>query len=656
MLRTTVSAILFSVMFASGAQARGVTPYLPLNLARDIERDIERVLILGDQAFLTRPIPAATVLQALPAACQRDRATCKRVRAYLQRHMHRLGVTELSAAVHDGDARVVENAHGRFGDSAWSATAQAYWQPSDYALLSVGATAYDGDVVPVGSVLSLGFEYAQLDVGYRQHALSPFSDSAMLLGTQAPTFASVGISNYTPISPLGIRYDFFVGELSNSNNIAFQADDDPEIERVSGKPRVGGVSVSIEPVSGWSLSANRILQYGGGPRNDSTSDLLSAFFRPSARDNASDDLGVNEEFGNQIASFSSRFVFPGSVPFTAYFDYAGEDTSRAQDYLLGNSALSVGLYFPALWNRFDLTYEATEYQNGWYVNGIYGDGLTNEGRILGHWGTEQRLPGDAVGAQAHMLRVGMYDVARGNWEFQYRTLRNEAYTNGNYQRAHQGTVRYTTWFGRYEVGAEFSGGRDVFGDDYTLLTGSLRYGERGPRGIGTAEPAASRRSGSGAEVFIDAGINVSSLTIELGDEQSGIDYKDNLIGAHWAIGARRAVARHHDLGVRVEADDLDGKLLLAVRALDYRYRLGKHLAFSGFAGAVRYDLATPAYGLYGGVGAGWRDLLPNWDLSLDVRFGETIARDKVLANEVPGIRPDNFYDLFGGSLSLSYRW
>ena len=112
--------VLLSAMVVGTAQARGVTPYLPLNLARDIERDIERVLILGDQAFLTRPIAAATVLKALPAACVREPRTCQRVRRYLNRYMQRLGVTELSIGVHDGDNRPVENAYGRSADSAWS--------------------------------------------------------------------------------------------------------------------------------------------------------------------------------------------------------------------------------------------------------------------------------------------------------------------------------------------------------------------------------------------------------------------------------------------------------------------------------------------------------------------------------------------------------
>src|SRR5579872_7261340 len=62
--------------FASLAVARGVTPYLPLNLEPEMESQIERVLILGDKPVLTRPIAAARVLDALPKACKVDEALC----------------------------------------------------------------------------------------------------------------------------------------------------------------------------------------------------------------------------------------------------------------------------------------------------------------------------------------------------------------------------------------------------------------------------------------------------------------------------------------------------------------------------------------------------------------------------------------------------
>src|SRR5689334_20433056 len=78
------------------AAARGVSPYLPLNLDPAAERQFERVLILAGKPVLTRPIAAATVLDALPKACRVDALLCEEVRRYLTRYMRSRSVTEAS--------------------------------------------------------------------------------------------------------------------------------------------------------------------------------------------------------------------------------------------------------------------------------------------------------------------------------------------------------------------------------------------------------------------------------------------------------------------------------------------------------------------------------------------------------------------------------
>src|SRR6202035_228197 len=51
---------------ALGARASGVSPYLPLNLSPEIERKIERVLVLAGEPVLTRPVAVDKVMRALP--------------------------------------------------------------------------------------------------------------------------------------------------------------------------------------------------------------------------------------------------------------------------------------------------------------------------------------------------------------------------------------------------------------------------------------------------------------------------------------------------------------------------------------------------------------------------------------------------------------
>jgi hypothetical protein len=452
------------------AHARGVSPYLPLEQSPEIERQIERLLILADEPILTRPIAAATVLDALPKACQRDAVLCDQVRRYLDAYMHRVGLGHASVALgpHTGVAVPLPNRHGLTTDSNYEVSALVYFQPSDHVLLTAGGIADETRTTPTGTVLSFGNEYLQVDLGYRDHWLSPMTDSAMLLGTEAPTMPSVTASNYAPLSRVKFRYEAFVAEMSESSRIVV----DGNLE--TGRPRLAGVHLSIEPFAGWSLSVNRLLQFGGAGRPGSLHDLFNAFFRPSS-DNIPSGGNVNQEFGNQAASFATRFLMPSAVPFAVYMEYAGEDTSTHNSLRLGNVALSAGVQFPKLGENFDLTVEVSEWQNAWYVHHIYLDGLTNEGDVIGHWGADRRQPGDGVGARSWMTRLGWQPKFGGFFDATYRHLENQSYTQPAYTPAYDIDVRYSRPWRQVLVGAELNAGHDSFGESYSRVTGFVRF-------------------------------------------------------------------------------------------------------------------------------------------------------------------------------------
>jgi hypothetical protein len=439
-----------------------------VNLAPEIERKIERVLILAGQPALKRPIAAATVLDALPAACERDAALCADVRRYVTSLARTAGISHASFAASGaaGSDTPLPNRHGMGSQSSWEASAAVYWQPGDYFLVSGGALAYDGEATPTGTVASFGIEYAQLDLGYRDRRWSPFQDSAMLISTQASTLPSVTISNYTPFTRAKLRYEAFIAETGESANIAFGT------ATTTGKPRLAGLHVSVEPLPGWSIGASRLMQYGGGDRPDSFSELLEAFLDPSSNDNLG--VGVGGEFGNQVASFSSQFVLDEPLPLAVYFEYAGEDTSRSSNFRLGNSALSVGIAFPQLGRNVSATFELTEWQNGWYVHHIYSDGLSHEGHVLGHWGADWRAPQDGVGARSLFARA-TWDPKFGSIEASYRQLDNESYTSTDYETARQIDVRYSRPWEQLFVGAELTFGSDVFGESYSRLGAFIRF-------------------------------------------------------------------------------------------------------------------------------------------------------------------------------------
>lgn len=156
-----------------------------------------------------------------------------------------------------------------------------------------------------------------------------------------------------------------------------------------------------------------------------------------------------------------------------------------------------------------------------------------------------------------------------------------------------------------------------------------------------------------AELFVDVGVNDTSIDADIATLPEKITTDAN--GLHLGLGLRRELQRG-SIGARLELDDLDGELLLAVRALDYRRHLNQRFALTAFVGAARLDVATPAYGYYLGGGFEIKDLWPLWNLGIDVRFGDKVARDNLLPTDPQGGRPDNFYDVRGLSVYLSRRF
>jgi hypothetical protein len=473
----------------------------------------------------------------------------------------------------------------------------------------------------------------------------------MLMSSEAPTMPSVSLSNYEPLTRLGLSYEFFEARMSKSDHILYKG------VLNSGYPRLGGVQLTMEPVSGWSLGLNRLVQFGGGPRGGSVTDLLRAFFNPSRYSNTNPDLSIDQKATNQEASVTSSFLFPGRVPFAVYAEYAGEDTSRGRNYLLGNSALSWGIHFPRLGERFDLTLEASEWQNAWYAHSVWQDGMTNDGLVISHWFGDERVFGDGVGGRSGMARLIWDAWFGGQVELRYRTLENQVYGVIPYQRYHETSVGYSRPWKGLIVGGEFDSGSDVFGRSFTRLAGFVRYDNPNAH-LGAALDSEGGVAGDGdtsGQLFVDAGVSALRVRTDL-TELTPKTTGASTTGAHLALGARRSVSDHSDLGARVDLDDLGGKSLAGVRLIDYRYRFQGPLALGAFLGAARYALATPAYGFYYGVGLQWRDILPHVDAGVEARYYESVARDHLLASDPHTNRPDSFYDISGGVLSLTYHF
>jgi hypothetical protein len=668
----TLAALATGVFLAaasSGARASGASPYLPLNLSPEIERQVERVLVLGGRPLLTRPVPIATVLEALPAACRRDAALCRRVRRYLDRYFGDAGITEASvevaAASHSTTTQ--PNARGERLDSPVDGSVVMFYRPYDHVILTAGGVGYagtDGRFNPDGTLISVGDEYLQIDTGWRSQWLSPLTDSSMLISTEAPTMPSLTVSNQQPISPLGIQYQIFFARMSHSDHILYQA------EQRSGDPKMAGMHLGIEPVRGWSFSGNAVWQFGGGGRPGSINEFFKNLLQ-ATNFGGSNSPDLDQRFSNRAVSLTSAYTFPTRSPFEAYVEYAGRDTFHGEFYHFRETDLSAGLHFPEFLNRFDLTVEASEWQNSWYTDYVWLDGMTVNGYVTGNWGADWRTPKDDVGAQSAMISLGWPLRSGDELYTRLRTLQNQRYASSagplvvDYSRALMLTVEYSQPRNGYTRGLQLDTGRDTLGSDFIRLAGFVRFDGGSPD---SSEYSASDQDEvdndddqpSGRfERFVDLGVSGGRLGLDLGGftaaQESAPQTFRSVVSPHLGFGVRRDVTTNADLGVRAEFDDFHGAMI-ALRALDYRYRLGRHFGVGGFFGFARYSAPTPAQGYYAGAGLTWRELLPHWDLSLDMRYFDHVQRNKVLPSDPQNGDPVEWYTMQAASLYLSRRF
>ncbi len=213
----------------------------------------------------------------------------------------------------------------------------------------------------------------------------------------------------------------------------------------------------------------------------------------------------------------------------------------------------------------------------------------------------------------------------------------------------------------YTVGVELEGGRDVFGASFSRLSGFLRLNEPSAGLTGLLADSLEGNTYSDAtkrgELFVGAGAIEYRTRTDL-TTIAARTTGPGRTGAHFEVGARRFVTEHQDLGTRIELENIDGHSLVGVRLLDWRWRFSNPLAVGAYLGAARYALATPAYGIYYGLGLQYRDVLPGWDVGVDLRYDNSIARDHLLPADPPndGPRNDSFYDVLGAVFTISRRF
>ena len=468
--------VLIGLMFSSQVLASGVSPYLPLKQNPQLEQLVEKLLVVGDNAhMMSKPYKTTEVLRVLKSIEHSYPSLYQKLFNELALYKQTDAMTYAKATVAYGnESKSIPNQRGQKVDTYLKLEAGGFANFGKYFGVSVAGIANEDNLLPTQSFVYFGNEYAQVDIGYREHWYSPLNDSAMILSTNAKTLPSISISNVKPITDFDIRYDLFYMKMKT----------DPAIKsgkelglKVPGKPHLAGVHLSFAPFDGLTLGANRLLQFGGGDRSVDLKDFAEAFFLPGNNDNVNgeelSEFGPNYEVGDQLASVSFDYKATWfELPFSFYGDIGFEDTLGGGKK---NNAFNFGLYFPYLSENHSLRLENSRWQEGWYIAHLYSLGNTIDGQVLGHWAGNERGISHKPAAESQSVNWIWQYSSTQNIDTTFRRIENGLEQGGNgagripdepYTIGFELETRYTQQLQSGYWGIELYTGKTVFDDDF----------------------------------------------------------------------------------------------------------------------------------------------------------------------------------------------
>jgi hypothetical protein len=461
--------ILCCLLMAGQGWTKGLSPYLPLNISPEIEVQIEKVMALTPGPPLSKPYKAVDVLQRNKLLATRFPDLHRAVSAYLARYKDTISSTHLSVSgsVSNEQNTALPNQRGIKRDASYQVSNGLVAYISPYAYVAAGVVLADGEgVTHFNTHVAFGYEYAQIEAGYREHWFSPMHDSALLVSTNAKPSLSVTVSNATPISDWAFRYELFYAKLDKVTGINQQG------QIFTGKPALAGLHMSISPIDTWSVGISRTVQFAGAIDNISLTEALLDLVTPASKD-GSPLISPQAQASDQKTAISTKLNLPFSFPVSVYGEVAFEDSAQTVD--AGDKAHAVGVYLPMVTDTLALRYEYSSWNELFYQSPFYSQGYTNEQQAIGHWASDLfPLPEQSI-KTSHAVNMNWQFAADQVIDVTIRTADNDitspqmpnSYTELNVRYSF--ATRYGFW------GVDLNVGEDRLGTQFKRVSAFYRW-------------------------------------------------------------------------------------------------------------------------------------------------------------------------------------
>lgn len=475
------ATVLVSLLGAALPALASPTAYLPIGMDAQLDHQLDTLFALTSGTPMAKPYRLTEVENALKKLQSQEPALVKAILAKIKPYQGRDNITRVGVKLRvDGDNAIqLANQRGVSSDEWGQAFFEGIWRPNDYTLLQVGADyrAKQNKFTNYNTFVSFAGDDLQINIGYKEHWFSPFKQSAQIVSTNARTSPSVSIGMVAPAHNWwNFDFELYYSELEHVEKGILYQD-----ELHDGTPKLAGTFISIEPISGWKIGINRMMQFGGGPREVDFSDVFKAFFDPAGNDNSQLAGGSDNELGDQFASITNSINFNWGMPAEVYFEYGGEDTKEHKNYEFGNIAYSLGAFLPKLTDSISLRYEHTSMHSLWYKSYIYPTyGNTKDGYVVGHFASDQRYFGDGDPSDVHSVEFTYGETLDSFWRTKFTLIDNDSgYVNNvdgvseQYEQAIELQLSNNRKWQDYNIETTLTYGEDVFGEKYTWLSMAL---------------------------------------------------------------------------------------------------------------------------------------------------------------------------------------